>query len=292
MIAKLKHGNFQYTSKLEGMFKDVQGSSDLLRRFLQSDGRQFAGKLNLEVNVCTSGNWPRASGTEKPEIPLDLKNICDHYTTFYLREHKAHKLDWRMEKGTAEVMVKFNSQMRRILVVSTYQMMLLLIFNEAETSETKLSYANIESKIRLPKNVIGHHLLSLCHPSYKVLRKEPNSKNLDDDHLFYINPRYYNDSKKVSIPTMKPPAVRQEEVLAEEKAKKLRRQHQMDATIVRIMKTRKVMKHNDLLQDVIQQLQIRFRPQPSDIKKRVEALIDQEYLERLPEDRGSYKYLA
>jgi hypothetical protein len=78
----------------------------------------------------------------------------------------------------------------------------------------------------------------------------------------------------------------------ENKAIELQRRHQMDAAIVRIMKTRKTLRHNLLVAEVIQQLSARFKPKPNDIKKRIEALIEQEYLERDNADRGVYNYLA
>jgi len=66
----------------------------------------------------------------------------------------------------------------------------------------------------------------------------------------------------------------------------------MDAAIVRIMKIRKNMKHPLLVAEVIAQLKARFVPKPAKIKKRIEALIEQEYLERDKADRSVYKYLA
>jgi len=90
---------------------------------------------------------------------------------------------------------------------------------------------------------------------------------------------------------MQPPKMLKDQQEEEEKAKKARRNYQIDGAVVRIMKARKTMKHNDLVAEVITQLSSRFRPQSQDIKRRIEQLIDQAYLERL-EDRGTYKYLA
>jgi len=52
------------------------------------------------------------------------------------------------------------------------------------------------------------------------------------------------------------------------------RRHLMDAAIVRIMKSRKRLDHNNLLTEVLKHL--RFKPVPNDIKKRIESLIERE----------------
>jgi len=46
------------------------------------------------------------------------------------------------------------------------------------------------------------------------------------------------------------------------------------ACIVRVMKDRKHIAHNDLINEVTRQLIPRFQPNPMDIKKRVEGLIE------------------
>jgi cullin 3 len=51
------------------------------------------------------------------------------------------------------------------------------------------------------------------------------------------------------------------------------------------MKNRKLMEHNALIAEVTTQLSPRFLPNPVMTKKRIEALIDREYLERSPDDR-------
>ena len=83
----------------------------------------------------------------------------------------------------------------------------------------------------------------------------------------------------------------------------------VQACIVRIMKDRKRCGHNDLINEVTRQLSSRFHPNPLDIKKRIENLIEvclpsvlllvmdhltlvqREYLERC-DDRKSYNYLV
>lgn len=48
----------------------------------------------------------------------------------------------------------------------------------------------------------------------------------------------------------------------------------------------------NLLFQVTQQLKARFLPSPVVIKKRIEGLIEREYLARTPEDRKVYTYVA
>jgi cullin-4 len=65
---------------------------------------------------------------------------------------------------------------------------------------------------------------------------------------------------------------------------------QVDAAIVRTMKARKRMAHTALISELLQQL--RFPAQTSDLKKRIESLIERDYLARDANDSSTYNYLA
>jgi hypothetical protein len=68
------------------------------------------------------------------------------------------------------------------------------------------------------------------------------------------------------------------------------RQHAIDAAIVRVMKMRKTLAHKLLVQEVMTQL--RFQLTNSDLKKRIDNLIEREFLERSSSDSQVYNYLA
>ena len=66
----------------------------------------------------------------------------------------------------------------------------------------------------------------------------------------------------------------------------------VDAAIVRVMKSRKVVVHNMLVTDVTQQLSNMFKADVKLIKKRIEDLITREYIKRDETQANTYQYLA
>ena len=66
----------------------------------------------------------------------------------------------------------------------------------------------------------------------------------------------------------------------------------VEATVVRILKARKIVKHNDLVAEVTKQLSSRFPCTLSLIKKRIESLIERDYINRDPNEYNLYHYMA
>ena len=62
---------------------------------------------------------------------------------------------------------------------------------------------------------------------------------------------------------------------------------------MRIMKQRKDLSHSQLVTETLTQLSQQFKPDVTMIKKKIESLIEREYLERIEDAKvPSYRYLA
>ena len=70
------------------------------------------------------------------------------------------------------------------------------------------------------------------------------------------------------------------------------RKHLIEAAIVRIMKSKRQLDHNNLIVEITKHLENRFVPSVQVIKEKVENLIDREYIARDNDDVKIYYYVA
>lgn len=289
LIVKLKtECGYQFTSKLEGMFTDMKTSQDTMQGFHASHGSDIGDGPMLSVQVLTTGSWPTQPITTC-NLPAEILGICEKFRNYYLGTHTGRRLSWQTNMGTADLKATFGKGQKHELNVSTYQMCVLMLFNDAD----RLSYKEIEQVTEIPTSDLKRCLQSLaCVKGKNVLRKEPMSKDIVDTDTFLFNDKYTSKFFKVKIGTVA--AQRESEPENQETRQRVEedRKPQIEAAIVRIMKARRVLDHNNIVAEVTKQLQSRFLPNPVVIKKRIESLIEREFLERDKGDRKLYRYLA
>jgi len=286
MISKLKtECGSGFTNKLEGMFKDVDLSSDIMSAFKEAGKYQaeLKGDLDLNVQVLTAGYWPAYAPVEI-NLPKNMVEYQDVFKRFYLSKYSGRRLTWQNSLGQCTIKASFPLGTKELLV-TLLQAVVLLLFNDTD----KLSTKDIETMSGLKNLDLKRTLLSLAGGKVKVLNKEPPSKEIEENDVFEFNRQFKQKLHRIKINSV------QIKETPEERQKTTAtvmqdRQYQIDAAIVRIMKTRKQLSHSALISELFSQL--KFPAQPADLKKRIESLIEREYMERSAEDSQIYTYLA
>ncbi|XP_026757499.2 cullin-3-B [Galleria mellonella] len=323
MISKLKtECGSQFTSKLEGMFKDMTVSNTIMEEFKEhvlSTGTNLHG-VDLSVRVLTTGLWPTQSVTPKCNIPTAPRNAFDVFRSFYLAKHSGRQLSLQPQLGNVDLHATFRgaaggaggasaspprsphsppaaaaaaaaaAPRRHIIQVSPFQMCVLLLFNKRE----RLTYEEILNETDIPEKDLVRALQSLAmgKPTQRVLIKHPKTKEIEPSHQFYVNDAFTSKLYRVKIQTVAAKGESEPERRETRNKVDEDRKHEIEAAIVRIMKARKKMAHTLLVAEVTEQLRARFLPSPVVIKKRIEGLIEREYLARTPDDRKVYTYVA
>ena len=88
MLSKLKHEcGAAFASKLEGMFKDMELSKDIIVHFKQyMQNQSDPGSIDLTVNLLTMGYWPMYTPMEVHLTPEMIK-LQEVFKTFYFGKH-------------------------------------------------------------------------------------------------------------------------------------------------------------------------------------------------------------
>lgn len=292
MIAKLKSAcGFEYTAKLQKMFTDISVSRDL-----QDSFKAFLLKNNVNLRcdftilVLTSGSWPLTPPTTNFNTPKELIQVEQRFQQYYTKQFVGRKLHWLHQQSKGEIKAAgFTNKTIYTFQCSTYQMGILLLFNE----KSRLNFIEIREATQLTDDVLKATLTTLLKVRVLLCDPKLTSQNpkLTEKHRFAVNPNFKSSRLKINI------NIRPESERSTDRDKTMGgiddgRRLQIQAAIVRIMKMRRELAHQSLLAEVLGQLRPRFNPKIPLIKKCIDMLIEKEYLERAPNRKDYYHYLA
>merc|ERR1712187_1008408 len=257
-----------------GLQKDFREHGDQL-----PEGKAALGGMDFNVTVLTTGFWPSYQVQDANLCP-EMQKAIQVFHNFYNGRTQHRRLQWIHSLGQATIAAKLNGR-RHDLIVNSYQALILLLFKKDESHDLGF----IQNTIGLDASMTKKLLATLCISKFKILTKTGDTKTIEDDCIFAPNDSFQCPHRKIKIP---PP-------VAEETHNKERveedRSIAIEAAIVRIMKMRKQLSHQQLVSEVLTQLAF-FKPNPKLIKQRIEHLIEREYLERDPNQASMYRYLA
>jgi len=281
-ITKLKvECGQQAIQKLASMFTDMALSDQLQEEYNKLTHGGSPGGVVHEVRVLQTNAWPEKAD-EANISPCEEMRICSQaFEAFYHSKHSGRKLRWIYNMGGVELTALCFAR-RHILVVSAYQALALMVFN----SRKEVAFREICDATKLPREECKRQVQSMTVSKHRILSHQGTSKEIDDDSILQVHEQFQNEKIKVVVGLIKKEDKAEVTAVAEAPVE---RKHVIDAAIVRIMKARKILDHNALLEEVFRQCTL-FKPQPSQIKVQVEHLIDREFLKRDSEKRNVYIY--
>lgn len=261
MISRMKQamGN-TFTSKFEGMFKDMELSHDLsngYREYVRGLGEVDNAKIDLNIHVLTTNNWPpevmgrgvKDNDQGEVHFPPSISQLKDSFFKYYLKDRSGRVLTWVATAGTADIKCVFpkipgketgplSKERRYELNVSTYGMIVLLLFNSLSPGSS-LSFGDIQEKTNIPVSDLTRTLASISlAPKSRVLAKDGNPKKVDKTDNFTFNASFVSKTIRIKAPTINSTSKVEADDERKETEKKndQTRAHIIDAAIVRIMK--------------------------------------------------------
>ncbi|KAJ9113817.1 hypothetical protein QFC19_000010 [Naganishia cerealis] len=274
MISKLKEVcGVDYTTRLQKMVQDVTLSKETTAEFKERMRQAGDNVQDIDFSIIVGGtvNWPLNPQQTEFNIPKQLAPIYERFKGFYTTNHSGRKLTWLWQLSNNEIKMTFTKP-NYILMASSYQTAILLQFNETHS----LSYAELAEATQLAETQLKPVLNLLVKA--KLL--------LVDGDQYDLNMNFKSKKIRINI-NQAIRAEKQQEASDVMKSVDEDRKFVYQATIVRIMKMRKTLTHQALIQETVSLISPMFVPKVSYIKQAIDHLIDKEYLERAEGSRDT-----
>nr|XP_005994880.1 PREDICTED: cullin-2 isoform X2 [Latimeria chalumnae] len=289
MINKLKQAcGYEFTSKLHRMYTDMSVSADLNNKFsnfIKNQDTVVDLGISFQIYILQAGAWPLTQAASSTfAIPQELEKSVQMFELFYNQHFSGRKLTWLHYLCTGEVKMNYLSK-PYVAMVTTYQMAVLLAFNNSET----VCYKDLQESTQMNEKELTKTIKSLL--DVKMINHDSEKEDIDAESTFSLNMSFSSKRTKFKITTSMQKDTPQEMEQTRSAVDEDRKMY-LQAAIVRIMKARKVLRHNALIQEVISQSRARFNPSISMIKKCIEVLIDKQYIERSQISADEYSYVA
>lgn len=288
LLQKLQEGNsLEFTTKITKMFQDMKSSEDLKNRVKERMGFDTAvGDFN--PLILAQSMWPFVHNEDyNLNIAPELAGVVNIVEEEYRKKHSGRNLQWLWNHGKNEVKANLSRKGKPpfIFTVSNVQLMILLAY----INETTHTYQELTDIIGVSKLVLDAHLLPFV--KFKLIEQDSAAplSSVDPATKFTIVSEYKSKKLKVSFVSSIRNEQKQEEDETHREIDESRKNY-LTACIVRIMKARKTMKNNDLINEVLLQAHSRFKAKLIDLKKAIEYLLDKEYIARREGD--VFEYLA
>lgn len=267
-----------FTSRLEGMFKDVEGTPELTRLFREAV--PLKGRIEFNATVVSSGIWP-VPDEAAVELPAEIAQAQAAFDTYYDSKHTGRRLKWSQSMGYCVVKARF-PQGEKELQVSVPQAMVLQCFNDREQA----SFDDIQAATGLEPAQLRPVLESMSTGHHQILVAGGAGPKAADMYAF--NAAFTSRLARIRLSSYAQAQV------ADPKAVAVHQLDdsfpQIDAAIVRTIKAARKMARTELVQRVAALVAALSIP-VAEVDKRIDVLVGREFIAADPEDAASLVYL-
>ena len=292
LIDQLKKqcGN-EYISKIDTMIMDYNLNTELTNNFKEflnnnsNENNNFISainNINSSLMILSNEHWPinnfNMFHIKLPNNLITLQNLIFKY---YHINYPGRTVQWAYENSKVELNAVFPHKKYKI-ICNTIQACVLLLFNDKNILfnnfiflSTILKLLNIENK-----NDLENNIKPLLNSSLLI---KLNDENNNDKFILNKNFGDENEIIKVEMPIKKENYVRKEYIEED-------RSMAIDGMIVKILKSKKKMEYNEVINYILSNLE-RFKVKVESIKKRINSLIERELIGRDKNDANILVYI-
>ena len=303
---------FQCTAPMETMVRDIvsigqEARSDFTEVFQSTflDPKKSGSEAwkgdEFKVKVLTQMEqaWPTYRNPPGFIVPACIQQAIDHHHQFYksFKLHQTHELMWSHSLGQMQLAFKPKNKKYKITMtpIQAYVCLSFTSFDEKLTGAQLNEMLNLDgekgivaglSNTRKLKTALG----SLMAKDKNVLacydKEGKKTKKVKIDGSFSPDIKFKSDRLKFNMPKTN---FNSKKVVSKVKED---RTMAIEACLVRIMKAASTFNQKALIAESMDQLSNLFKVEQHAIKKRIDYLIEGEYLGRDEEDRNLLMYLA
>ena len=265
-------------NRFQKMVEDIRNATAVQQKLItEMTARKVSLPLDFDVLVLTSGLWPQYTNISLnvPESMETCKYVVHEY---YRRRHNGRKLTFQMSLGSVFFRLHHGGKAYFVSAHTHFVNSILALNTNGD-----VSVAAVVQKSALGREEVAAQFNTLCNTGLAV-------RSGND---FRFNTRFYSSKPKVKVSTstQKSSGDGSGVSAALRKGMEGARTMSLDATIVKLLKENQSLTHENMCSAVERDLSDVYSPTRTEIKHRIEALIEKGFMVR-GESSNCYFYCA
>lgn len=255
-----------FASRLERMVADLTSGTELNAKLIRAiSAVRRTLPLDFHAAILTGGFWPQYP-TTRMRVTRSMETCMEVFQEFYVSRHNGRKLSFQLSLGTVVFELVVGGKVYQVSAQTPFVHTI-----EALNSDEPVSLEQISETSLLPIGEVESQLKTLQRVGLVV----------QTGTAFHFNTQFTSPKPKVRVSAaVQKGAKEMPEHGHVKKGVECTRSPSIDAQIVRAMKERKNCPHDALCTMVAESLKNVFSPSMSDIKSRIEILIEKGFLTR------------